>query len=209
MYLNIIEDPNEKVKAQEKYDKIEKRIFVPTSRNDISYMLNDKVRVVSYKELENFNSLRELLHPYMNVVILYPNPGDETVGHWCAVFSNTNGDRVEFFDSYGCYIDSKIEENDDYDDMMHRPHKLEPTLCRLILESDYENIHWNDTSYQNLSTDSATCGLWVVVRIKNKHLNEEAFKRQYYDLPIEGGQRPDRVVSTVICNLFPEMNIPG
>lgn len=187
-----------------------KRMYVPTSKADIKYMLNDKVKVVTYLELNNYNSLDELLEPYMNVVILYPSPPpNDEIGHWCCIFANTGLNRIEFFDSYGCYIDDKVEDFNDNIDPIHESHQLEPKLLELILSSKYAdgNIHYNEITYQSTTKATSTCGLWVVMRIKNKHLNEYEFAKVYHDLPTQFKIMPDLMVSSLICNLFPEMRV--
>lgn len=201
----------DKARSQAALEKIRQRMYEPTSRKDIQYMLNGKVRVIEYTDLGSFSTLEELLEPYMSVVILYPNPPpDNEVGHWCCLFTNTGTERLEFFDSYGAYVDEKIGEYDDVlevsKDLMHTPRKIEPRLLDLILESRYaDNVHWNDTEYQSSTIATNTCGLWCVARLKNKHLNEYEFKKIYLDIPISRNILPDSLVSEVILELHSEM----
>lgn len=187
-----------------KIEQIRALMMRPTSRNDIQYMLDNKGKVIEYKDLDKFNNIEELLEPYMSVVILDPNPSDPETGHWTCLFTNSGTNHLQFFNSYGSYIDEDIKEYNN--DVFHRSEQFNPTLLTLILNSRYaDNMHYNDTPYQ--STDVATncCGLWVVARLKNKHLNEYAFEKIYYDLPIERGIDPDLLVSCVVGNLYPEM----
>lgn len=198
-------------------DSYERRMLAPTSKRDIKFMLSNACKVVLYEDLETYDSLDELLAPYQSVVILYPNsidPDDDenTVGHWCTIFKSTSGDRVEFFDSYGSYIDNNIKlVNDDILDKFHKPHLLEPKLLKLLYESPYcDNVHWNETEYQCSTCDTQTCGLWCVARLKNKHLNEYEFKKIYHDGPLSDPSLPilpDLLVSGLICNLYPEMRV--
>jgi hypothetical protein len=187
-----------------------RRMWAPTSRQDIQHMMNNKVRVVSYKELEQFKTLDELLDPYQCVVLLYPNYGSEDVGHWCCLFSNSSNSYLEFFDAYGCFIDDKIAEFDERqedDKSFHKPRKIEPKLIELILASNYGNVHFNDMPYQSTKYDTNTCGLWCVARLKNKHLNEETFQKLYLELPLDNNQLPDMTLSNLIGNLYPEMRV--
>ena len=171
---------NEEEKARYELDLTRARMYAPTSMSDIKYMLNDKIKVVVYDELQQYNTLDELLQPYMAVVILYPNFHDKQCGHWCTCFVNTSGHRVEFFDSYGSYIDEKIADYDhevDKSDTFHKPKKIEPKLLELIYNSPYQNIVFNHVTYQCQKLDTNTCGLWVVWRLKNRQHTEDDFQR--------------------------------
>jgi len=187
-------------------DKIRRRMYTPSSRGDIMMMLDSKVKVITYDQISNYETLEKLLEPFYSVVMLYPNGQDESVGHWCCLFTNIGTERLEVFDSYGAYIDEPVEK---YNlDVMHKKHKLEPELLKLILESKYaDNTHYNDMPYQSNKVATATCGLWTVMRLKNKHLVDEEFQKIWYDLPVENGILPDLVVSDVTCHLYPMMCI--
>lgn len=186
------------------------RMYAPTSMADIKYMLNDKIKVVVYDELQQYNTLDELLQPYMAVVILYPNFHDKQCGHWCCCFVNTSGHRVEFFDSYGSYIDEKIADFDkevesQRGDTFHQPKKIEPKLLELIYNSPYQNIVFNHVTYQCQKIDTNTCGLWVVWRLKNRQHTEDDFQKMFLDLPVAEGFLPDLVISNITNEVFPEM----
>lgn len=192
-------------------DKWRRRMLIPTSRKDIRYMLNDKVTVVSFDELLNYNNIDELLHPYMSVVILYPNPPssalnlDDQMGHWCCLFASNSG-RLFFYDSYGCYIDSKIKDYDEAMDRMHEPHKLEPKLLDLILNSEYaDKVNFSEFPMQSETIDTAVCGLYCVFRLKNKHFSESEFYNIFHELPASEGVLPDLAIAGLTCKLFPEM----
>jgi len=199
----------EEQRGKEEMEKYRRRYMAPTSRKDIKHMLDGKVTVIEYTDLERYGTIEELLAPYMNVVILYPNPPpDNEVGHWCCLFTNTGTDRLEFFDSYGCYIDDKIGEYDEGVDRMHAPHKIEPKLLELIINSKYaNNMHYNDVEYQSNHIATSTCGLWCVLRLKNKHHNEEWFEETYQKIPVASGILPDLLVAKMICEMYPEMSV--
>ena len=75
-------------------DKYRARMYKPTSRKDLYYMLDDAVKIVTYDELNSFNSLDELLEPYQSVIILYPGETDPDVGHWVALFAIPGSDAT-------------------------------------------------------------------------------------------------------------------
>lgn len=199
-------------------DMLRKRTISPTSRNDILYMFDNKVKIIPFGDLDKYDSLDELLEPYMSVIILYPNPPpNDDIGHWCCIMVNNDGkDKLRFFDSYGCYIDSKIA---DYDSQVRESHKIEPKLLELIMGSKYydkDSVYYNDKILQGeilIVKDPnpyngqliSTCGLWCTLRLKNKHMGDDEFYRQFYELPLMLGINPDINLSNMICNLFPEM----
>jgi hypothetical protein len=200
------EPQNEIERASQTINKIRARMYTPTSRKDIEYMLGGQVRVIAYDELDNFNTIEELLYPYMSVVILYPNGPQGDVGHWTCCFTSIGSDRLEYFDSYACFIDSKIEEYNNGDDRFHRPQPIYPRLLELILNSHYaHNMHYNEYEFQSANIATACCGLWCVVRLKSKHLNENMFRKLWLDLPVAGKVLPDFLVSYMTCKWFPEM----
>lgn len=191
--------------ATAQLEKYRARMYKPTSRSDLKYMLDNAVKIVTYDELLEYKTLQELLSPYQSVIILYPNNQDPEIGHWCCIFVIPGTDRLEYFDSYGCYIDSMITDDED-EDILHKPTKIEPKLLKLLIESPYgDNVWWNETAFQSTRLATATCGLWVVLRLKNNHMTEDQFKKLYYDGPTAAKILPDLMVSTIICDMYPEM----
>lgn len=195
-------------KDETELDKYRKRMYEPTSKKDIMYMLGNAIKVVPYEEISKYETLEELLQPYNVVGILYPNANNEEVGHWCCLFVMPNTQRLQYFDSYGCYIDENIVKFNEEDKRVktHKMQKIPHALIQLILKSPYaDDTYWNDYPLQSDRISSATCGLWCVTRLKNVYLNEEEFARQYYDMPISMGIEPDLAISALICKIYPEM----
>lgn len=184
-------------------EKYRARMYKPTSRNDLMYMLGNKCRIITYDELSNFNSFSELMDPYQCCILLYPNHDDPEVGHWCCCFIMPGTNIVQYFDSYGAYIDEPVGEFNK--DAVHERKRIEPKLLELLASSPYaDNVWWNETIFQSEDKATTTCGLWTVVRLKNNHLTENEFATLYYDTPVKEGVLPDLLVSAVICKLFPE-----
>src|ERR1700722_337619 len=200
---------NEQEKLIYQLNQTRQKMYDPTSMKDIEYMLNNKVKVITYDELANINDINDLLRPYMSCVILYPNLHNPQTGHWCCIFLSNSGERLEFFDSYGSYIDEKIQdydnEVDELRDVFHKPKKIPTKLLELVYNSPYQNVFFNHVPYQAQKIDTATCGLWCVMRLKNKHYTEDQFQKIFYDYPISEGFYPDMVLSLIIDELFPEM----
>lgn len=195
-------------KASAQKEVYYKRMLKPTSKADLSYMLGDAIKIIKYHELENFSSLKDLLDPYQAVILLYPNANEQEVGHWCCLFQMPGSNILQYFDSYGCFIDDKVKIFNQTDGkvLMHEMNRISPTLLKLILDSPYaDSTYWNEYQFQSNDIATSTCGLWVVLRLKNNHLNEEGFKKQFLDLPKSEGTLPDLLVAALICKMFPEL----
>lgn len=207
-----------------KLNTYRKRMYKPTSRSDLMYMLQNKTKIVTYDELLEYNSFNELMEEFGSCIILYPNRSDPSCGHWCCIFIIPGTDRVEYFDPYGCFLEepikeyndeerSEIEKDENNQDITKKQkfgerRLLEPKLRELLLKSDYvDNLYWNETPFQNVECGANTCGLWNVLRLKNSHLPELEFRKIFFDLPSNSNPPvlPDLVVSSIICSLYPEM----
>lgn len=196
----------------EKLEKIRARMYKPTTDSDLMYMLGNRVTIITYDQIKNYETLDQLLQPYQTVIILYPAPSKDEdkptkQGHWCCLFVIPGTNILEYFDPYGTFVDDNVKLFNEYDQgVLHGRRPMEPDLINLILESKYaDSVHWNDTQFQSTRINTAVCGLWCVVRIKNNNLTEEEFERQFLDYPEKMGILPDIAVAATICNAFPEM----
>jgi hypothetical protein len=203
-------------------EKYRDMMYQATSLSDLAYMLDNKVNIITYDKLNDYNTFDEVIAPYQAAIILYPNYNDPNIGHWVCIFIMPGQNICQYFDSYGCYIDSPIgkfntkvkEENEDEDDeseeekekLIHPRQRIEPKLLELLSESPYaENTWWNETAFQSTDKATATCGLWCVSRIKNNHLTEDEYRKLAFDRPINMNLLPDLVVTAAICKNYPEI----
>jgi len=197
-----------KIASLGELDKYRRRMFTPTSKKDLEYMLDGKVKIITYKQLDDYKTIEDLLDPYQSVIILYPNHSDPEIGHWVTIFKMPGADNmmIEYFDSYGAYIDHPIDEFNKESKYLHEPQRIEPKLIDLLIDSPYKNkVEWNEFPFQSDEVATDTCGLWCVIRLKNNVLNENAFKKTFYDMPEAMGILPDLLVSSLIVDMFPEM----
>jgi hypothetical protein len=197
-----------KMSEEENLEVYRNRMFTPTSKRDLLYMLDNKVKIVTYEELDNYKTLEELLEPWQAVIILYENHENAEIGHWVTIFKmpGANNKMLEYFDSYGSFVDQPVSEWNKQAKRLHEPNRIEPKLIELILESPYkDNVEWNEQEFQSSEIAVDTCGLWAVIRLKNNILNENGFKKKWYDIPASMNVLPDLVVSATIVDLFPEM----
>ncbi len=143
------------------------------SNEDIMNFCNGKVNIVTYKELNNYNSLDEVLHPFDACILLYETK--ESYGHWCAIVKISD-DEVEFFDSYGLFPDDeKSFINPAF--LIKSGQKL-PILTRLLYECPYK-LSFNEHKFQSDKNNMNTCGRWCCLRVKLKRLTLKEFKKVF------------------------------
>ena len=136
------------------------------SGSDITKLLNGKTKIIKYSELAKINDINELLFGYNSCVILILTK--ENFGHWvCLTKHDTN---LEFFDSYGHFIDDPVyfKQNTAY--FRHKNNQDFPHLTWLLLKTDYD-LSYNEIPFQKSEPNIATCGRHVVCRIMNKKMN--------------------------------------
>jgi len=192
-------------------EKARTLISRPTSKRDLEYLLGGKVSIYRYEDILNF-SLDDILGKFRSTILLYPNSGDEDIGHWVCLFERPGTNVIEYFDSYGIFPDDHIDDfNLDIDDLREPiPDKLRELFLDEI-EKGSREIFWNETQFQSLKTKNgqeiATCGLWCYLRIKNNSLDEDSFKRLFYDLPVSQKISPDLLVCSLVIQDFPEFHL--
>ena len=68
------------------------------SNEDITKITDGKCRIMAYHELENVNSLSEILDNNGACILLYETK--QGFGHWVALFEIPNSPVLEFFDHH-------------------------------------------------------------------------------------------------------------
>ena len=153
-------------------------------------MLKNKVNIIPYNELKNYNSIDEVLSPYGQAVILYLT--DNSYGHWTALIDQ--GSHIEFFDSY----QSKPDHEFDHINKKERKsfnYKGVPYLSKLLQKSG-RAIEYNQQPMQKLGDGVNTCGRHCVVRIllKDIPLSDYQAIMQMFD--------PDKLVTDLTNKLL-------
>jgi hypothetical protein len=146
-----------KDKVIEKY-KIELKKMA--SEDDLvrNFGLGVKNKILKYSELENFNTIDELMPEQDDYRILLLE-SEPSVGHWVCLIRK--GDTLEFFDSYGKthkgelkyipkFINRMLNQKDDY-------------LTRIMKSS--KNPIFSTLKLQNSNPDVCTCGRHIIARI--------------------------------------------
>lgn len=147
---------------------------ISLSDKDILNMLDRKCNLLTYTELANYNNLNDALGEYKTLVILYMTKNN--YGHWCCLFLRDDN-ILEFFDSYGIFIDDELEFiPDNYRIVSNQSY---PHLTYLIYNSQYKNVEYNQYKLQKMTPEINTCGRWVVVRIMLKRLSLDEFAQKF------------------------------
>ena len=129
----------------------------PLSGFNVVDIAGGNTKVVAYHELQNYNSIEELLRPYGSVVLLFETKYN--VGHYTCLYYDDNK-NLYFFDPYGLEPDEELK----YESYNHTPY-----LTNLLSTYD-KPINVNRFRYQQFSHDTNTCGRHVGVRLRTKEV---------------------------------------
>lgn len=176
----------------------------PISGADIQkYLKNTKL--LTYKDIKNYDSIESLLHPHNEAVIFYrSSEGPGSQGHWTAILKNKYG--IEHFDAYGTFLD----------DQLNAPVKLQPGqdeqlfkilhgqnaryLTKLLSKTKYP-VSYNHHQFQRYELSDGvrpqTCGRWVICRLLNKTKSLRQFKKAVDKMSI-GFMSPDDAITHYI-----------
>ncbi len=148
------------MKLQEKEEKA-------LSSSDIMKLLNGRTRVIKYSDLAKIDDINQLLFGYDSCVILILSK--ENYGHWVCI--TRNGNILEFFDSYGYFIDDPIYFKSTSKYFRKVNNQDYPHLTYLLLQKENEYIiTYNELRFQKMQPNISTCGRHVVCRIRYKNI---------------------------------------
>lgn len=147
------------------------------SGEEILNMLHNKTNLMLYRDLYKYDNLKDVLGPHKACVILYETR-EPLYGHWCVIFEQ-NPDTIEFMDSYGYLIDNEISPDFMSADILKRFYNG-PKLRRLIYDSRYKYIVYNDHPLQERKFGINTCGRWVVTRLLFRNMPLDKFVKYLY-----------------------------
>lgn len=154
------------------------------SDDDIFKYLCEPLNLVSYRELREVPDIYQLFtQDYF--VLLYQMT--ERMGHWVCCINRP--DHIEFFDSLGKCPDRTPEySNGEINKKNYQTAKL---LTRLLYESG-KPVIYNNIPLQ--STDSNTCGRWVLGRIIMRDIPLEDFQMIFDNQHFT----PDQLITMII-----------
>lgn len=145
---------------------------VPLSDKDIQDEMGGNANIVVYSQIQDYESIDQLIEPYGVCFILYE--WKPHYGHWCLLSKHDN--LLEFFDPYSGMPDDELD---------HVPKRFRkklgedhPYLCDLLRACDYD-LSYNEFQFQKLSPDISTCGRWCILRAILKDLTLYQFKNLF------------------------------
>ena len=127
-----------------------------------------KSNLVQYKDLKKYKNIDELLGKYKKCVLLYHTA--ENYGHWTCLYEHDN--KIYFFDSYGLIPDDELKFlHKDLKKELNSNHKH---LTELLYNSD-KPIEYNEYELQSKDKNVATCGRWIINRLKHTDISVEDY----------------------------------
>lgn len=160
-------------------DNIDELKAKPLSNYEIMNALNNKVNMLTYDELVNYDDIDHVLGKYGVCVLLVETK--ENNGHWICMFKTISDNKkkepiVSFFDSYALPVDDQLH----FVNMKFREENnmLYPYLSYLLYKCPYP-IEYNEHQFQKLSPQINTCGRWVILRLLLKHLSLKKFYKLF------------------------------
>ena len=160
------------------------------SDSDLLNLTDNKVKVITYQELENYDTINQVLEPHDAVIILYQQT--KNVGHWASIIKQKN--TIEIFDSLGVGLDHELEFSD-YNKRRHGGTPI-PHLTNLLNESNYE-VQVNLRQIQNDGSHINTCGRWAGLRVRFRDVP----MKKFIDMFKNSKNNPDYMV-TALTILF-------
>jgi hypothetical protein len=145
------------------------------SGEDIMRMCKNKVKIISYEEMENYKTIDDVFDNNDATIILYETK--KNFGHWVLLLKE--GNELEFFDSYGLKPDEELKYDNGYNAKIHNG-VLVPHLTRLLNSSTYK-LNYNKKRLQKLLKDMNTCGRWCVSRVLLRDQKLSKFQKLFTD----------------------------
>lgn len=161
------------------------------SNDEISYLLDGKVKVLTYPELSKYKNIDQLLKPYGCAIILYQTR--KNFGHWIALIKQ-GPNIIEHFDSYGIKPDNELKFVKS--NMRRELGQDYPHLTYLLYHSPYQ-LSYNQYKLQKMKKNISTCGRWSVARCILKDMPLDEFAKLFK----VKGLTPDDVVSMLTYEL--------
>lgn len=124
---------------------------------DLFKLFENKIKIIPYSDLIEYNSIEEVFDPFEVVFILYETKPN--FGHWVVICTDSTTNY--FFDPYGFKPDEELEFTDKEFRMANN--MWLPFLSILLIKSP-KRLTYNPYKLQDISNKSiATCGRWCAL----------------------------------------------
>jgi hypothetical protein len=138
--------------------EIKKTIATPLSDSDIREYLPN-CNIIKYSELSKYPTLNDLLPEVKSFcILLYEDSPNK--GHW-VVISKPKDDLVEYFDSYGGYVDEPLSWTSKAERIQLGSGKK---LLSILFNNCPEQVVYNKIPYQRSDPNVNDCGRWCILR---------------------------------------------
>ena len=121
-------------------------------------------RAIEFGKISQYDSIGELMmgrDGKLDPMLLIIYTSSSNFGHWVGLGIDEKRNRINYFNSYGSFIDKAIDTiPDEHKELSNQEF---PHLLKLLSESSYE-VHWNNKPLQaekNGDEYTQTCGRWV------------------------------------------------
>lgn len=135
---------------------------------DMKKMTNSLYQTVLYEDLAKYKSITKLVGKNNGVIILYET-SSEYQGHWTCLWITVDKKNIMFFDSYAFKPDEEISFAHYTRNVVRRFYLTD------LLRKDGRNVLHNPYKLQLWKHNVNTCGRWVGVRLRWKHLTHAEF----------------------------------
>lgn len=133
------------------------------SGEEVQELAGPGCKVIPYSALNQFSDINQLINKSNpKVAILYEtgNNNGQLNGHWCGLA--LVDDSLQFFDSYGGK--SGFPDNEQIiigNAYLKQSNQTRYKLQRLMKNSPYPKLAYNEHKYQQLKPGVNTCGRWT------------------------------------------------
>ena len=176
-----------------------KSISYALSGGDIKKALDNKVKLITYSDLMEYNNIFDVLKPYNKVVILFETTG-KLIGHYTCLFkcnSEITGESIIFFDPYGMKPEKELNYAPDW---LKEVTNAKKNLLYRLFQQDTIQIRYNQHDLQKWSKKISTCGRWCIVRLMYPEYDENEFYKFFKDNAKKKDY--DKIVTEITNKLF-------
>ena len=143
----------------------------PLSDSDIRKILGRDIKIHTYPQLGEMNSIDEMFDRKGRAILLFLTTGPQS-GHWLCLIRRK--DSIEFFDPYGEPPD-RGQKKDVSRTMLEQLDEVNPYLTDLLRKSG-KAVYYNTHDFQKDRADINTCGRHCIVRLLYAPYSLEKYK---------------------------------
>lgn len=141
-------------------------------KNKVGYNIN----IIRYSQLNQCQNIEQCLSNGVCVILYETEPNK---GHWTVLLKTIDdyGNQIlEMFDPYG--MDLEAEKRYIDNGFMKQNNMDHNILAKLLYECSIPSSY-NQYHFQKMKDNVATCGRWVIARIKNKNMSLNDFHDKF------------------------------